>query len=61
VPTICHKCKQNKDENQIRTYHLVLKNNLRKNSLLAGVDKVNLCFSCDAARKTSIVRFLEQG
>jgi capsule polysaccharide export protein KpsC/LpsZ len=56
---ICHKCQQNKDENQVRTYHLVLKNNLRPTSLLAGVDKVNLCYSCDGARKTSIGRFLE--
>jgi len=57
---ICHKCKQQKDESQIRTYHLALRNNnVRSNSFLAGMDKVNLCFSCDGARKTSIVRYLE--
>jgi hypothetical protein len=56
---ICHKCKQNKDESQIRTYNLILRNNMRVQSLLGGADKVNLCYSCDGARKTSILRYLE--
>jgi hypothetical protein len=56
---ICHKCKQQKQDTEVRTYNLVLKNNVR-NSFLAGLDKINLCFACDGARKTSIVRYLEQ-
>jgi hypothetical protein len=59
MPT-CAKCKQQKDQSQLRTYHLVLRNNVRPNSILAGVDKINLCFSCDGARTTNIVRYLEQ-
>ena len=60
MTVICHKCKQQKDESQIRTYNLILRNNMRVNSLLGGgADKVNLCFSCDGARKTSIIRYLE--
>ena len=57
--TICHKCKQQKEESQIRVYHLALSKNVRQNSFLAGLDRINLCYSCDGARKTSIVRFLE--
>ena len=60
MTVICHKCKQQKDESQIRTYNLILRNNMRVNSLLGGgADKVNLCMSCDGARKTSILRYLE--
>ena len=57
---ICHKCKQNKEDSQIRVYHLMLKNNLNTNSFLRGMDNVNICFSCDSARTTNIVKFLEQ-
>lgn len=57
---ICHKCKQQKEDSQVRTYHLVLRNSINPGSFLAGLDKVNLCFSCDGARTTSIVRYLEQ-
>lgn len=58
---ICHKCKQQKEESQIRSYHLVLRNNVRQNSFFRGnQDNINLCFACDGARKTSILRYLEQ-
>ncbi len=57
---ICHKCRQQKDDSSIRTYHLVLKNNTNRNSFLARMDKVNICFSCDSTRTTTIVKFLEQ-
>ena len=56
---LCHKCKQQKDESQMRTYHLVLKNNINPNSILSRLDNVNLCFSCDGARKTNIVKYME--
>jgi hypothetical protein len=61
MSVICHKCRQQKDESQIRTYNLILRNNnVRVKSILGGgADKVNLCFSCDGARKTSILRYLE--
>lgn len=57
---ICHKCKQQKEESQIRSYHLVLRNNVRQNSFLGNQNNINLCFACDGARKTSILRYLEQ-
>lgn len=57
---ICHKCKQNKEPNELRTYHLTLKNNINRNSFLARMDKVNLCFNCDGSRTTTLGKFLEQ-
>jgi hypothetical protein len=56
---LCHKCNQQKD--QVRTYHLVLKNNINPNSILARLDKVNICYQCDGNRKTNIVQFLQNG
>lgn len=58
---ICHKCQQNKNDNELRTYHLVLRNNINPNSFLARLDKVNLCFACDGRRKTNIISYLENG
>lgn len=57
---ICHKCNKRIDnDNDIRTYRLALKRNINPNSLLAKVDQVNLCLSCDAARTTNIVRYID--
>ena len=57
----CDKCKQFRDESLIRNYHFALKNNTNQNSFLKGVTSINLCLSCDSARKTTVPAFLEQG
>ena len=59
---LCDKCKQQKDESLIRTYGFDLRNNVNKNnSFLKGVTSINLCISCDSARKTTVPEFLQQG
>lgn len=58
---ICHKCNKVVNDENLRTYHLVLRNNINPNSFLARLDKVNLCFACDGRRKTNIISYLDNG
>ena len=54
----CHKCGKRVFAPDYRTYHLALKNNIRRDSWLAKADEIILCNSCDARRNTNLVQYL---
>lgn len=54
----CAKCNKQVLESETRTYHLALKNNIRRDSWLAKADQIILCIPCDSRRKTNLVQYL---